>query len=225
MKVLIVEDDSRIAHALAEALNDQNYTVEMAQDGRTGLILAQEGTVDAIILDLNLPKLDGVEVCRRLRQDGDKTPILMLTARDTSQDKVVGLDCGADDYVSKPFDLPELMARVRALLRRGEVNFSPMLTWEHLSLNPSECEAKYQNKKLKLTPKEYGMLELFLRNGSRVLSRTVILDHLWAFEDTPGAETVKVHLRGLRQKLKAAGAPRNLIETVYGLGYRLNPNL
>ncbi|NEO85986.1 MAG: response regulator transcription factor [Spirulina sp. SIO3F2] len=225
MKILVVEDDVRIAEAIAEALRDQNHVVELAHDGATGLMFAQDGMVDAIVLDLNLPKLDGVEVCRRLRQVGDKTPILMLTARDTSQDKVTGLDCGADDYVIKPFDLPELMARIRALLRRGEVTFAPLLSWENLSLDPSECKAQYQQKVLKLTPKEYGMLELFLRNGSRVLSRTAILDDLWAFDDAPGAETVKVHLRSLRQKLKAAGAPSNLIETVYGLGYRLNPNL
>lgn len=225
MKVLVVEDDTRIAEAIAEALRDQNHTVELAHDGATGLIFAQDGMMDAIVLDLNLPKLDGIEVCRRLRQIGNKTPILMLTARDTSHDKVTGLDCGADDYVIKPFDLPELMARIRALLRRGEVTFSPVLSWENLSLNPSACQAQYHQTPLKLTPKEYGMLELFLRNGSRVLSRTVILDDLWAFEDTPSAETVKVHLRSLRQKLKAAGAPSNLIETVYGLGYRLNPNL
>ncbi|MGB0561567.1 MAG: response regulator transcription factor [Spirulinaceae cyanobacterium] len=225
MKILVVEDDVRIAAAIAEALRDQHYTVELAHDGATGLMYAQEGHIDAIVLDLNLPQLDGIEVCRRLRQSGDKTPILMLTARDTSQDKIAGLDDGADDYVIKPFDLPELMARVRALLRRGEVTFSPVLTWENLSLNPNECQAQYNTQPLKLTPKEYGMLELFLRNGSRVLSRNLILDQLWAFEDTPGAETVKVHLRGLRQKLKAAGAPANLIETVYGLGYRLNPNL
>jgi DNA-binding response OmpR family regulator len=149
----------------------------------------------------------------------------MLTARDTSSDKVLGLDIGADDYVVKPFDLPELLARIRALLRRETVAFSPILEWERLTLNPGECQVMYSHSPLTLTPKEYGLLELFLRNGSRVLSRSAILERVWAFEDIPGEETVKVHLRSLRQKLKAAGAPPNLIENIYGLGYRLNPNL
>lgn len=225
MKILLVEDDSRIAKAIAEALHDQHYVVEVAHDGELGLTFAETATFDLIILDLMLPKLDGISLCRKLRQRGNKTLILMLTARDTSADKVLGLDAGADDYVIKPFDLPELLARVRALLRRGNVTFSPILEWEKLTLNTNECLATYCDTPLNLTPKEYALLELFLRNGSRVLSRSAILERVWAFEDIPGEETVKVHLRSLRQKLKAAGAPPNLIETVYGLGYRLNPNL
>jgi DNA-binding response OmpR family regulator len=129
----------------------------------------------------------------------------MLTARDTSEDKVLGLDVGADDYVVKPFDLPELLARIRALLRRGTVAHSSLLEWEKLTLNPDECEVTYDGSALTLTPKEYAMLELFLRNGSRVLSRSAILERVWAYEDMPAEETVKVHLRSLRQKLKAAG--------------------
>ncbi|MFQ3616340.1 MAG: response regulator transcription factor [Cyanobacteriota bacterium] len=225
MKILLVEDDSRIAKAIAEALSDQQYLVEVANDGALGLTFAETGAFDLIVLDLMLPKLDGISLCKKLRQSGNKTPILMLTARDTSADKVLGLDAGADDYVVKPFDLPELLARVRALLRRGNAIFSPILEWEKLKLNPNECSATYNNIALILTPKEYYLLELFLRNASRVLSRSMILEHVWAFEDMPGEDTVKVHLRRLRQKLKAAGAPPNLIETVYGLGYRLNPNL
>ncbi len=149
----------------------------------------------------------------------------MLTARDTSSDKVLGLDAGADDYVVKPFDLPELLARVRALLRRGEAVLPPVLEWERLRLNPNNCQVEYNGKLLHLTPKEYSLLELFLRRGSRILTRSQILDNLWSFEDPPGEETIKVHLRSLRQKLKTAGAKANFIETVYGLGYRLNQNL
>jgi two-component system OmpR family response regulator len=171
-----------------------------------------------------LPKLNGITLCQRLRQAGNKILVLMLTARDASTDKVLGLDAGADDYVVKPFDLPELLARIRALLRRGSVFLSPVLEWGSLCLDPSQCEARYQDQLLDLTPKEYALLELFLRNGTRVLSRQVILERLWAFDDTPIEETVKVHLQKLRRKLKAVGAPSNLIETVYGLGYRLNPN-
>jgi DNA-binding response OmpR family regulator len=132
---------------------------------------------------------------------------------------------GADDYVVKPFDLPEFLARVRALLRRGEVAFAPVLTWGNLTLNPSDCKVMYGETSLHLTPKEYALIELFLRNGSRVISRDLILERIWSFEDIPGPETIKVHLRSLRQKLKAAGAPSNLIETVYGLGYHLNPHV
>lgn len=225
MKILVVEDDARIANALVEALRDQHYVVEVAEDGKLGLAYAETGAFELIILDVMLPKLDGISLCQQLRQMGDKTPILMLTARDGSQDKVRGLDVGADDYVVKPFDLAELLARVRAMLRRGAIAFSPILEWERLTLSPHEYTVEYDHHPLALTPKEYALLELFLRNGSRVLSRSVILEQLWAFEDAPGEETVKVHLRSLRQKLKAAGAPLSLIETVYGLGYRLNPNL
>ncbi len=224
-KILIVEDDVRITKAIAEALKDQSYVVEVANDGKSGLTFADTETFGLIILDLMLPKLDGISFCKELRQRGNKTPILILTARDTSGDKVLGLDVGADDYVVKPFDLPELLARVRALLRRGYVTFSPVLEWENLKLNSNDCSVTYAHSILNLTPKEFALLHLFLRNGSRVLNRRTILEHVWAFEDIPGEETVKVHLRSLRQKLKAAGAPPNLIETVYGLGYRLNPNL
>jgi DNA-binding response OmpR family regulator len=225
MKILLIEDDARIGKAIAESLTDQHYLVEMAKDGELGLAFAETVSFDMILLDLTLPKLDGISLCRQLRQAGNKTPILMLTARDSSDDKVLGLDVGADDYVVKPFDLPELLARIRALLRRGHMPFSPLLEWEHLTLNPNDCQPLYKDYPLVLTPKEYALLELLLRNGSRVLSRSVILDRIWVFEDAPGEETIKVHLRSLRQKLKAAGAPPNLIETVYGLGYRLNPNL
>ncbi|TAF26637.1 MAG: DNA-binding response regulator [Oscillatoriales cyanobacterium] len=207
MKILLVEDDDRIAQALAEALTDQHYAVDIAADGQEGWNFAETFTYD------------------RLRRQGLKTPVLMLTARDTSNDKVIGLDAGADDYVVKPFDLPELAARIRALLRRGSTTLPPVLEWENLRLNPNTCEVTYRDNLLHFTPKEYSLLELFLRTGGRVLTRSAILDHIWAFEDSPGEETVKVHLRGLRQKLKAAGAPANFIETIYGMGYRLNQNL
>lgn len=223
MKILLVEDDFRISKAIAEALTEQRYVVEMVGDGESGLAFAETGSFDLIVLDLMLPKLDGISLCRKLRQAGNKTQILMLTARDTSSDKVLGLDVGADDYVVKPFDLPELLARIRALLRRTSVVFSPVLEWERLTLNPNECRVTYNQQSITLTPKEYALLELFLRHGSCVLSRQSILDKIWLFEESPGEETVKVHLQSLRRKLTTAGAPPNLIETVYGMGYRLNP--
>jgi two-component system, OmpR family, response regulator len=221
MRILLVEDDDRIAQALAEALTDRYYTVDVAADGEAGWDFAQACPYDLIVLDIMLPKLDGISLCQRLRSFGFKMPVLMLTARDTSTDKVIGLDAGADDYVVKPFDLPELSARIRALLRRGNSTLPPVLEWEQLRLDPSKCEVAYAGKLLHLTPKEYSLLGLFLRNSGRVFSRREIIDHLWSFEDPPSEETVKVHLKELRKKLKAVGAPANLIETVYGLGYRL----
>lgn len=225
MRILLVEDDDRIAQALAEALTDQHYAVDIATDGQEGWDFAEASNYDLILLDLMLPKINGITICKKLRTSGLKTPILMLTAKDTSTDKVIGLDAGADDYVIKPFDLPELSARIRALLRRGSTTLPPVLEWGNLQLNPNTCDVNYGSNLLHLTPKEYSLLELFLRTGGRVLTRSAILDRIWAFEDSPGEETVKVHLRGLRQKLKAAGAPANFIETIYGIGYRLNQNL
>ncbi|MGK7874340.1 MAG: response regulator transcription factor [Xenococcaceae cyanobacterium] len=225
MKILLVEDDRRVADALAEALREQNYVVEIAADGQEALELIEAFTYDLIVLDLVLPKLDGISLCQHVRRSGNQTLILMLTAKDTSFDQVIGLDVGADDYVVKPFEMNLLLARIRALLRRKNPTLPPVLEWERLRLDPSKCEVRYNDKLLHLTPKEYALLELLLRNSNRVLSRSIILDNLWAFDAPPGEETVKVHLRGLRMKLKAAGAPSNFIETIYGLGYRLNPNI
>ena len=221
MRILLVEDDLRIANALAEALTDQHYVVDIAIDGQAGWDFVEAFPYDLIVLDVMLPKLDGVSLCQQLRRNSYSMPILILTARDTSTDKVIGLDAGADDYVVKPFDLQELMARLRALLRRGISTLPPVLEWSSLRLDPSTCEVTYKGQPLHLTPKEYRILELFLRNSHQTFSRSAILEHLWSFEEPPGEETVKVHIRGLRQKLKLAGAAADLIETVYGLGYRL----
>ncbi|CAD5930808.1 two component transcriptional regulator, winged helix family protein [Planktothrix agardhii CCAP 1459/11A] len=221
MRILLVEDEERITKALAEALMDHHYVVDVVHDGQMGWEFAESAAYDVIILDVMLPRLNGIEFCQRLRQQGKTTPVLMLTAKDTSADKVLGLDVGADDYVIKPFDLQELLARVRALLRRGNSALPPVLEWGSLRLDPNSCEVTYAEKLLSLTPKEYGLLELFLRSPGRVLSREIILEHLWSFEDIPGDDTVKTHIKRLRQKLKIVGVPSTLIETVYGLGYRL----
>ncbi len=221
MKILLVEDESRIAKPLAEVLIDQGYVVDIANDGQLAWEFVQAFPYNLIVLDLMLPKLDGINLCRQLRQKGYSIPILMLTAKDTSTDKVIGLDVGADDYVVKPFDLQELMARIRALLRRGITILPPVFEWENLRLDPSICEVKYNGQLVHLTPKEYRILELFLRHSHQVFNRHEILKHLWSFEEPPGEETIKVHIRSLRQKLKLAGATFDFIETVYGLGYRL----
>ncbi len=224
MRVLLVEDDVDLAEALAEALTEQRYVVDVVYDGEAGWAGAQVIEYDLILLDVMLPKLDGVSLCQRLRRHNYSSPILMITARDTSADKVAGLDAGADDYVVKPVDLAELLARVRALLRRGNTASPPVLEWDGLKLDPSTYEVTYNNKPLRLTPKEYSILELFLRSGRRVLSRSLLIEHVWSLEAPPSEDTVKAHIKSLRNKLKLVGAPNNLIETVHGLGYRLNPN-
>ncbi len=221
MRILLVEDDVPLAEALAEALIDQRYVVDVVNDGEAAWQQVKALAYDLILLDMMLPKLDGVGLCQRLRSHGYGIPILMLTARDTTTDKVAGLDAGADDYVVKPIDLQELFARIRALLRRGNSPSSPILEWGSLHLDPSTYEVTYEEQPLHLTPKEYNLLELLLRNGRRVLSRSVIIEHLWSLEDPPEEDTVKAHIKSLRQKLKAVGAPNDLIETVHSVGYRL----
>lgn len=224
MKILLVEDDDRIAAPLVEALTDWHYVVDMAIDGEQGFEFIQAFHYDLLVLDVMLPKLDGLILCQKVRQHGYAMPILMLTARDTSADKVAGLDVGADDYLVKPFDLKELLARIRALLRRGSTSITMMLEWELLQLNPNTYEVTYAGRMLYLTPKEYRLLELLLRHSDRTFSKAEILEHLWSFAEPPNEETVKVHIRSLRQKLRQAGANVNLIETIYGLGYRLKPS-
>jgi DNA-binding response OmpR family regulator len=172
MKILLVEDDEQLAAALIEVLTDkQHYTVDAVTDGEMGWKFIEATDYDLIILDIMLPKLDGISLCQQLRQKVSMTPVLMLTAKDLSEDRVMGLDVGADDYVVKPFDLPELLARIRALLRRGSINLLPVLEWGNLSLDYSSCQVTYQEKLVSLTPKEYGLLDLLLRQQGKLVSR------------------------------------------------------
>lgn len=221
MRILLVEDDIRLAETLSEALTDQLYVVDIATDGEAAWDCAKALNYDLLLLDLMLPEIDGITLCHRLRSHGYQMPILMITACDTISNKINGLDAGADDYIIKPVDLGELFARIRALLRRGNTNSTPILKWGDLQLNPSTYEVSYRNNLLHLTPKEYSLVELLLRNGRRVLSRSVIIENLWTSETSPDEHTIKVHLRSIRQKLKAVGAPEDFIETMHGLGYRL----
>lgn len=223
MKILLVEDDEVVAEVLKKALTAQHYLVELAADGQEGWELAEAFEYDLILLDLMLPKLDGLSFCKQRRAKGDRTPIVILTGQDTSTSKVIGLDTGADDYIIKPFDLQELLARIRALLRRGSSIATPVLEWSSLRLDPSNCQVTYDEQLLHLTAKEYGLLELFMRNTQRIFSQSALLDHLWSFDEPPSENTVRAHIKSLRQKLKKAGAAADLIETVYGLGYRLKP--
>ncbi len=220
MKILLVEDDQATAAVVAAALTAHHYSVNVAADGRTALAYALAFAYDLVLLDVLIPEIDGISVCRRLRSQGDATPILLLTAKDASSDRVLGLDAGADDYVVKPFNVAELLARIRALRRRATAQVSSIITWENLRFDIRTGEIHYGSTLLKLTPKEQGILELFLFNPRQIFSRSVILDKLWDMTDSPGEDTVTTHIKALRQKLKLAGAPKNLIESVYGLGYR-----
>ena len=220
MRLLLVEDDEVLAQALSTALAQQNYLVDIAHDGEMGWDYAQVFTYDLILLDVTLPKLDGISLCQRLRDGDIATPILLLTARDNSADKIAGLDAGADDYVVKPCTVPELLARVRALLRRRQESSSSDLTWGDLCLKLASCEVTYQGRPLRLTPKEYAILELLLRNPRRVFSKSAILEHLWSFDDPPNEDTIRAHIKGLRRRFKAAQVP-DFVDTVYGIGYRL----
>ena len=221
MRVLLVEDDEILAEVVEEALSHRHYMVDVAKDGRAGIELAEAFTYDLILLDSVLPKVNGIDFCQQRRQVGDRTPILLMTAIDTSTNKVAGLDAGADDYLVKPFDLQELLARMRALLRRGRDFLPPAIEWGKLRLNPSNCQVTYNKQRLHLTGKEYSILELFLRNPQRIFSQSALLDRLWSFEEPPSENTVRTHIKSLRQKLKKAGAEADTIETIYGLGYRL----
>ena len=221
MRLLIIEDDLHLAESLTEALEAQQYIVDTVPDGEAGWYQMQIAEYDLTLLDVTLPYLDGIQLCQRLRVNGYGLPILMLTARDTSQDKVRGLDAGADAYMVKPFDLAELLAQIRALLRRGATPALTVMRWGALSLNADTYEVRYGLQLLRLTPKEFSILELLLRNGHRVLSRAFILQSLWSMQSPPDEETVKAHIKSLRHKLRAVGAPQALIETVRGVGYRL----
>ncbi|NET39109.1 MAG: response regulator, partial [Cyanothece sp. SIO1E1] len=221
MRILLVDDDDALAEVLTASLTEQHYAVDVATDGEVGWEYVSVFHYDLILLDVMLPKLDGISFCQKLRSQGYQMPILLLTARNTRMDKIRGLDAGADDYVVKPFDIEELTARIRALLRRENQALPVILQCDHLCLNPATCEVTYEGQPLQLTPKEYALLALFLRHPKRVFSLGVILDNVWSAEDPPSEDTVRTHMKGLRRKLKLAGAAYDLIETVYGLGYRL----
>ncbi len=223
MKLLVIEDDEQLADLLKINLTQQSYVVDTAADGLEGWDLLQVGEYDLVLLDVMLPKLDGIALCQRLRSRNRSTLIMLMSARDTNADRVLGLDAGADDYVVKPVAMSELTARIRALLRRRRSTIATVLEWGNLRLDPTSLAVSHGATQINLTAKEYTLLELFLRNPQRVFSQTAILSQVWSVEDELRAgETVRSHIRRLRQKLKTAQVP-DLIETVYGLGYRLDP--
>jgi DNA-binding response OmpR family regulator len=220
MRLLLVEDDELLAQKLAATLTERNYVVDVARDGEEGWHYSQSVIYDLILLDVSLPKRDGISLCRNLRDQNYRGAILLLTARNDNSEKVRGLDAGADDYVIKPCTIEELCARIRALLRRRDALAQPILTWGELKFDPSNREVIYQNQPLILSAKEYSLLELLIRHPRRIFSSGAILEHLWSFDDLPGEETVRAHVKRLRKKLKAV-SEQEVIETVYGMGYRL----
>ncbi len=218
-RILIVEDDDAIVRVLRRSLSLEGFDVESAGDGETGLALALENRPDLVILDLMLPGMDGLEVCRRLRTStSGNTPILMLTARDTVPDRIQGLDAGADDYIVKPFDLDELAARIRALLRRTQSERATVLTFQDLVLDTNSRQASRKGRVITLTAKEYDLLELFMRHPRQVLMRDMIFDRVWGYDFGGESNVLDVYIRYLRQKLEQEGEAR-LIYTVRGVGY------
>ena len=224
MRILIIEDDEILLEMLQNNLTHQHYIVDGVEDGQSGWEYAQASSYDLILMDVGLPNLDGIILCQRLRKQGCSTPILLMTAKGERENRIKGLDAGADDYLIKPLDLNELQARIRALLRRRTVTPTSILEAGKLCLDPCNCRVTYQDNPLKVTPKEYSLLELFLRNPLRVYSRSQIIDLIWNFDDPPLEESVKAHIKGLRKKLKPFSI-HTWIENVYGIGYRFNPQI
>ncbi len=223
MRILVVEDDMRISAPLREELESQHYIVDLAGDGEEAWHFHKNEVYDLILLDLNIPKIDGLTLCQKIRQAGFAGGILMLTARGDKFDKVSGLDSGADDYVVKPFDMDELGARIRALLRRGTAAPASESDLSHgkLKVDLRSCTVSFQDKKVDLTPTEYRLLITFLRNPGKTFNRAELIERLWHFDEAPTESVVKSHIKGLRSKLTAAGCKTDVIETVFGFGYKL----
>src|SRR5918911_540823 len=218
-RVLIVEDDAEITDALRRSLRHEGYEVRTAGDGIEALDTAAEFIPDLVVLDLGLPRLDGIEVCRQLRADGD-VPILILTARTETDDRVTGLDSGADDYLVKPFERQEFLARIRALLRRRPPRGSASLTVGDLTLNPDTREVRRGDREIELTQREFELLEYLMRNERLVVSRQQLLDEVWGYDPFSMTNTIEVFVSNLRRKLEAGGEPR-LLHTIRGAGYVL----
>ena len=224
MRILIIEDNQKLADSITRGLRQEGYAADYLTDGVTGekRIVVQRNDYDILILDISLPSKSGIEICRSLREQKIMIPIIMLTARDTLQDKVLGLDTGADDYLVKPFAFEELLSRVRALARRPHTTLAPDLQVGILTLNPASQEVFIGTKKMELTLKEFRLLEFLMTHPSEVLERQTIIEHLWDFQFNPLSRVMDMHISNLRSKLDSHGdAPK--LETVRGLGYRLTP--
>jgi two-component system OmpR family response regulator len=222
MRILVVEDEPKMAGLLKRGLEQEGYSTDVSLDGVDGLHLATENDYDAVVLDVMLPSLDGVEVCRRMRERGRWAPVLMLTAREGIADRVTGLDAGADDYLTKPFSFEELIARLRALLRRGARERPSILTVGPIEMNPATRRVERSGAPIVLSPKEYSLLEYFMRHSDEVLSRTRILEHVWDYNYDGGSNVVDVYVGYLRKKIDSPFRSK-LFRTVRGAGYLLDP--
>jgi two-component system response regulator MprA len=222
MRILVVDDERAVRESLRRALELEGYGVELAGDGREALDRLESGAddPDAVVLDVLMPEVDGLEVCRRLRRAGSRLPILMLTARAEVENRVEGLDAGADDYVTKPFALEELLARLRALLRRTSDGAGEMLRFEDLELDPKTRDVRRSGQPIELTRTEFALLELFLLNPRQVLTRSLIFERVWGYDFGFASNSLDVYIGYLRRKTEAGGKPR-LIHTVRGVGYAL----
>lgn len=220
MRILLVEDDANLAQFISKGLKEENYAVDVASDGEEGLALALTNPYDLLILDIMLPKLDGLALCHRVRAKGLTTPVLLLTARNTVETKVSGFDTGADQFLPKPFAFVELLAQIRALLRRGSQQQLVQLQAADLTLDPATRRVWRAGQEISLTNKEYALLEFLLRNKNRVLTRTVIIEHVWDISYDPMTNIVDAHIRALRAKIDRDFSP-SLIATVRGAGYML----
>ena len=220
MKILVVDDERAVRDSLRRALELEGYEVDLAVDGTDGLSRIEGGQPDVVILDVLMPGLDGLEVSRRVRREGNRVPVLMLTARDEVDDRVAGLDAGADDYVTKPFALDELLARVRALLRRSGAESSDVLRFADLELHPGTREVHRAGEPIELTRTEFSLLELFLLNPRQVLTRSIIFERVWGYDFGFASNSLDVYIGYLRRKTEAGGKPR-LIQPVRGVGYAL----
>jgi len=221
MRVLVVEDDDGVRESLRRALTLGGWEVLSAEGGQDGLFRARNEHPDVIVLDIGMPDIDGLEVCGALRRDGNRTPILMLTAREAVSDRIAGLDAGADDYLPKPFDVGELQARLRALIRRGIAEADGRkLRFDNLELDPDAHAVRVGERSVELTRTEYQLLELFMLNPRRVLTSDVIYDRVWGYDFGPSGNALRVYVGYLRRKLEAEGEPR-VLQTVHGVGYVL----
>jgi DNA-binding response OmpR family regulator len=221
MRILVVEDEIRLARNLQKGLSEDGFAVDLAPDGEEGQFLAENEEYDAIILDLMLPKVEGLTICRQLRAQGKKTPILMLTARANLEDKVIGLDSGADDYLTKPFAFTELRSRLRALIRRSQQEALPILRVGNLEVDPLRHTVMRGQRAIPLTPKEFAVLEILVSHKGQAVSRTTIQEHAWDYNFESMSNVVDVFIRSLRAKIDAEGEPK-LIQTVHGIGYKIS---
>ena len=222
MRILVVEDEHRIANTIKEGLEQERYAVDVAYDGEAGYDLASTEDYDVIVLDLMLPKMDGLEICRKLRQEHIHIPILMLTAKGQIQDKIKGFDSGVDDYLTKPFSFEELLARLRALSRRPKKVLGDVLKIKNLTINLDNFKVKRDGKDIKLTSKEFSLLEYLMRNSGRVLKKEQIISHIWNYESDVLPNTVEVYIKTLRNKIdRPFSDQKPLLHTIRGFGYKL----